>query len=251
MPLCRTALHVQEGDPQRLHALRTPHVGARGAGSRVIAGSPRPGHDRSRGEELAAAESGIACRPPSDGEGASVVAQRAGAPPPSGLLVSGIIPPLADPYFQRQETGVDLRSGLFPGQTAVLTHGAQTETAPAEQGGTGKTQLAAEFMHALRGVRAVDVLIWISAVNRESVVAGFARAAETVGAGNPEPGAEAAATALLSWLARTDRPWALVIDDLADLSDLRGLWPSGPAGQVVITTRLPAAAFSSWAAAGP
>jgi tetratricopeptide (TPR) repeat protein len=179
-----------------------------------------------------------------------VVAQRAGAPPPSGLLVSGIIPPLADPYFQRQETGVDLRSGLFPGQTAVLTHGAQTETAPAEQGGTGKTQLASEFMHALRGVRAVDVLIWISAVNRESVVAGFAQAAEMVGAGHPEPGAEAAATSLLSWLARTDRPWALVIDDLSDLSDLRGLWPSGPAGQVVITTRLPAAAFSSWAAAG-
>ncbi len=179
-----------------------------------------------------------------------MVAQRAGAPPPSGLLVSGIIPPLADPYFQRKETGVDLRSGLFPGQVAVLTHGAQNEGAPAEQGGTGKTQLAAEFMHALRGLRAVDVLIWISAVNRESVVAGFARAGETVGAGNPEPGAQAAATALLSWLARTDRPWALVIDDLADLSDLRGLWPSGPAGQVVITTRLPAAAFSSWAA-GP
>ena len=43
-----------------------------------------------------------------------MVAQRAGAPPPSRLLVSGIIPPLADPYFQRSETGADLRSGLFP-----------------------------------------------------------------------------------------------------------------------------------------
>ncbi|MGH3149764.1 MAG: tetratricopeptide repeat protein [Streptosporangiaceae bacterium] len=177
-----------------------------------------------------------------------MVAQRAGAPPPSGLLVSGIIPPLADPYFQRQETGVDLRSGLFPGQIAVLTHGEQSEAAPAEQGGTGKTQLAAEFMHALRGSQAVEILIWISALNRESVVAGLAQAAELVGAGNSEADAEAAATALMSWLARTDRPWALVIDDLADLADLRGLWPSGPAGRVVITTRLPAAGFGSWAA---
>ena len=172
-----------------------------------------------------------------------MVAQRAGAPPPSGLVVSGIIPPLADPYFQRSETGADLRSGLFPGQTAVLTHGAETEAAPAAQGGTGKTQLAAEFMHTLRAGRAVEVLIWVSALSRESVLTGFAQAAELVGAADPQAGAEAAATALMTWLARTDRPWALVIDDLADLADLRGLWPAGPAGQVVITTRLPGAAF--------
>ena len=52
-----------------------------------------------------------------------MVAQRAGAPPPSGLLVSGIIPPLVDAYLQRLETGVDLKAGLFPGETVVLTHG--------------------------------------------------------------------------------------------------------------------------------
>ena len=174
-----------------------------------------------------------------------MVAQRAGAPPPPRLLVSGVIPPLADPYFQRPETGVDLRSGLSPGQTAVLTHGTETEAAPAAQGGTGKTQLAAEFMHMLRTVRAVEVLIWVSALSRESVITGFAQAAEMVGASDPEAGAEAAATALMAWLARANRPWAVVIDDLADLADLRGLWPGGPAGRVVITTRLPGAAFAA------
>ena len=88
---------------------------------------------------------------------------------------SGIIPPLADAYFQRLETGVDLKSGLFPGETVVLTHGEETEAAPAAQGGTGKTQLAVEFTHALRNARAVDVLVWVTAATRESVIAGFAR----------------------------------------------------------------------------
>ena len=67
-----------------------------------------------------------------------MVAQRAGAPPPSEMLVSGIIPPLADSYFQRLETGIDLKAGLFPGETVVLTHGEETETAPAAQGGPAR-----------------------------------------------------------------------------------------------------------------
>jgi tetratricopeptide (TPR) repeat protein len=35
----------------------------------------------------------------------------------------------------------------------------------------------------------------------------------------------------------------LILDDLASLADLEDLWPAGPAGQVVITTGLPDAAF--------
>jgi tetratricopeptide (TPR) repeat protein len=176
-----------------------------------------------------------------------VVAQRAGAPPPAEMLVSGIVPPLADAYFQRLETGTDLKSGLFPGETVVLTHGEETESAPAAQGGTGKTQLAVEFTRALRAERAVDVLIWVSAVSREAIVAEFAQAASAVGAGDPDTDAADAAARFAAWLARTERRWALILDDLADLADLDGLWPAGPNGQVVITTRLPGAAFSAGA----
>jgi tetratricopeptide (TPR) repeat protein len=181
-----------------------------------------------------------------------VVAQRAGAPPPPEPLVSGIIPPLADSYFQRMETGIDLKAGLFPGETVVLTHGEETESAPAAQGGTGKTQLAVEFTHALRNTGAVDVLVWISASSRDAVSAGFARAASAVGAGDPDADAQDAAGRFSAWLARTDRRWALILDDLADLADLDRRWPAGPNGQIVITTRLPAAAFGlgAHAAAG-
>jgi hypothetical protein len=184
-----------------------------------------------------------------------VVAQRAGAQPPPEILVSGIIPPLVDAYFQRLETGIDLKAGLFPGETVVLTHGEETETAPAAQGGTGKTQLAVEFTQALRNARAVEVLVWVTASSRDTVCGGFARAAGAVGAvGAVDPDADArdAAARFTAWLARTERRWALILDDVADLADLDGLWPAGPNGQIVITTRLPAAAFGvgAHAAAG-
>ena len=123
--------------------------------------------------------------------------------------------------------------------------------APAAQGGTGKTQLAVEFAHAMWNTRAVEILVWVTAASRESVITGFAQAANTVDASQPDEGAETAAARFVSWLARTRRPWALIIDDLAELSDLEELWPAGASGRVLITTRLPATAFEGAAFEGP
>ena len=175
-----------------------------------------------------------------------MVAERAGTPPHSQVKLSGIVPPLADFFHQRPETGLDLRAGLYPGDIVVLTHGEETAVAPGPQGGTGKTQLAVAFTHALWGSRAVDALIWVSATSRESIVTGFAQAARTVGAADETLPAEAAAGRLIGWLAHTRRPWALILDDLASLADLENFWPAGPAGQVVITTRLPEVVFRGW-----
>ena len=215
-----------------------------------------------------------------------MVAQRAGAPPPSPVLLSGIVPPLADSYYQRPETGLALRNGLYPGDTVVLTHGEETALAPAAQGGTGKTQLAVAYARALWSLRAVEVLVWVTATNRDAIITGYAEAAGMVGAtgavgaagaagaagvfgatgavgptgvfgatgaadhGAPagagyHSGAEAAADGFVAWMARTMRPWALVMDDLSDPGDLADLWPAGPAGQVVITTRRPGEALSA------
>ena len=38
-----------------------------------------------------------------------MVAQQAGTSTHPGILLSGIVPPLADPYYTRAETGPDLR----------------------------------------------------------------------------------------------------------------------------------------------
>jgi tetratricopeptide (TPR) repeat protein len=157
--------------------------------------------------------------------------------------MSGPIPPLAESFHQRPETGLDLRAGLYPGDIVVLTHGEDTAATPAAQGGTGKTQIAVAFSHALWGARAVDALVWVPATSREAIVAGFARAARTVGAADQALPAEAAAGRFTGWLAHTRRRWALILDDLASLADLEDLWPAGLAGQVVITTGLPAATF--------
>jgi hypothetical protein len=102
----------------------------------------------------------------------------------------------------------------------VLTHGEETAAAPAAQGGTGKTQIAVAFSHALWGARAVDALVWVPATSREAIVAGFAQAARTVGAADQALPAEAGAGRFAGWLAHTRRPWALILDDLASLTDL-------------------------------
>jgi tetratricopeptide (TPR) repeat protein len=156
---------------------------------------------------------------------------------------SGPVPPLAACFNTRPETG--LARTLRPGGTAVLTQpappGAAGDHSVAAPGGTGKTQLAAAI--ALSAWRAgdVDLLAWVQAGSRDAILSGYAEAlaaAEIPGA-RANPGA--AAARLLSWLSETTRPWLVVLDDVTDARDLDGLWPSGPAGLVLVTTRLPAA----------
>ena len=174
-----------------------------------------------------------------------MVAQQPGTSTHPGILLSGIVPPLADPYDTRTETGPDLASSLQAGETVVLVHGEESDVAPATQGGTGKTQLAVEFAHAMWNGRLVEVLVWVTATNADAVLTGFAQAADMVDAGLASGGAEAAAARFVSWLARTERPWALIMDDLNDVADLQQLWPGGASGRTLITTRLPAESFEA------
>jgi tetratricopeptide (TPR) repeat protein len=168
-------------------------------------------------------------------------------------VLSGNVPPLAEGYFTRSETGSDLTAGFRPGLVTVLTDG---EPAVAGQGGTGKTQLAVAFAHAVWDAGAAEVLVWVTGNSRDGIVSGFAQAAVTLGvtatAGGSGPAAESAANSgevaagdFVTWLASTRRPWLVIIDDLTQVTDLDGVWPAGPAGQVLITTRLPEAALGS------
>jgi tetratricopeptide (TPR) repeat protein len=164
---------------------------------------------------------------------AIVGAQRAAA-----TVLSGVVPPLADTYFPRLETGFGLTEGLRPGETIVL---ARAEGGGPDQGaeGTGKTQLAVGFAHAAWSAGAVDLLAWVPASSRESIVASYAMAAGALDAGHPGEIADVAARRFIDWLSRTPRRWAVILDDLTSPADLEGLWPRGSTGQVVVTTRLP------------
>jgi tetratricopeptide (TPR) repeat protein len=152
------------------------------------------------------------------------------------------VPPLAEPFYTRLETGFGLAEEPRPGETIVLVPAAADTAGDywAARGpcGTGKTQLAVGFAHAMWNARAVDLLVWVPARNRTAIVASFAQAAADLDADHPDETADAAAKRFLSWLSRTQLRWAVVLDDVTSGADLDGLWPKGETGQVVVTTRL-------------
>jgi len=77
-----------------------------------------------------------------------------------------------------------------------------------------------------------------------AIVSGYAQAATELGVavGQGEP----AAGRFLTWLAGTDRRWLVVLDDLSDPADVRGLWPPHrSSGRVLVTTRRRDAALST------
>jgi tetratricopeptide (TPR) repeat protein len=159
-----------------------------------------------------------------------------------GLVVwpvrSGAMPPLADGFSARPETAPGLSTALVPGAAAVLVPAASAdETAPDWLGSCGKTQLAVHFAESLWQARAVDLLVWVVATNRASVMSGYLEAAALAIGTDPAGNAESVAARFTSWLGETSRSWLVVLDDLSDATDLEGLWPAGPAGRVLITTR--------------
>jgi hypothetical protein len=164
-------------------------------------------------------------------------AQRAGAP-----LLSGSVPPLAPFYHARQETGFGLANGLRPGTTTLLV------PALPGAGGTGKTQLAVGFTHAMWSTRSVDLIVWISAGSRTAIIAGYARAATDLELLTSQEAAAATADQVaerfLGWLHNADRRWTVVLDGVSSRVDIDGLWPQGPAGQVIVTSRLRESEFT-------
>jgi len=155
-------------------------------------------------------------------------------------IFSGAVPQLAVGHIDRPETGPGLPDSLSRGETMVLTDGDDEHARTrgfGGLGGTGKTHLAVAAAQALREAQAVDLLVWVPAGSRAAIVTSYAHAAGQVGATPGNQDAESAARQLLDWLAETIRPWLVVLDGLADPEDLDGLWPRGPAGRTLVTTR--------------
>jgi tetratricopeptide (TPR) repeat protein len=149
------------------------------------------------------------------------------------------MPPLAAGFTARPETAGDLAERLAPGAVVALV------PAPEAERGTrgwpcGKTQLAVHAAESLCRSGHVDLVAWVTASSRASVLSGYAEAAAGRGLDDAD-GTELAAGRLLRWLAATSKSWLLVLDDVQDAADLDGLWPAGPAGRVLVTAADPAA----------
>jgi tetratricopeptide (TPR) repeat protein len=153
-------------------------------------------------------------------------------------VFSGIAPFLADDYMRRPETGKGPWDALHPGRTVILGPGGDPGTPASSYGGTGKTQLAAAFATKLWTAGELDLLVWLYAGSRDSIMTGYAQALADIRVAALPGKPEAAAARFLTWLAGTGRRWLVVLDDLAEPADAERLWPQGPGGQVLVTTRL-------------
>ncbi|HEY5394722.1 MAG TPA: tetratricopeptide repeat protein [Trebonia sp.] len=169
----------------------------------------------------------------------------AGAEPvrsPSWPVRSGTVPAIADGYIDRLETAPDLAAALPPGTMAALvSHRAadpgQTAGSTARDWlrSSGKTQIAAALAESLWRSRELDLLVWIDASSRASVLSGYAAATALVTGRGQATSCESVAAQFLSWLAETSHSWLIVLDDLTDEADLDGLCPAGPAGRTLVT----------------
>jgi tetratricopeptide (TPR) repeat protein len=148
---------------------------------------------------------------------------------------AGMVPPVADAFTARADSVPGVEAMLVPGAVVALVPG---EEAGGNPGGwaqsCGKTQLASYLTEVIWAARGVDFFAWVTASSRASVLSGYAEAAACLGLDHGGD-AESVAARFAGWLAGTARRWLLVLDDLRDVADLDGLWPSGPAGRVLIT----------------
>ncbi|MEU2134912.1 tetratricopeptide repeat protein, partial [Streptomyces sp. NPDC018352] len=174
----------------------------------------------------------------------TLIVQRAPREPASWPHQVGVIPSEARSFQHRAEAD-RLRAAVDGGGTAVLC---QVLTG---MGGVGKTQLAADYARAAWDEGGLDVLVWVTASGRSSVVSAYAQAGVELCQADPDDPEQAART-FLAWLAPKpgQRPcrWLIVLDDVTDPGDLvvnpddpgnrYSLWPpASPHGRTLLTTR--------------
>jgi tetratricopeptide (TPR) repeat protein len=158
------------------------------------------------------------------------------------------MPSLADGFSARPETAPGLAGTLVPGATVALVPAREARQAgeteqpgnagtgsPDWLGSSGKTQLAVYTAESIWRAGEADLLLWLDASSRASVLSGFVEAAAAT-ASDHLGDAESVAGSFVEWLGETSRSWLIVLDDLRDTEDLNGLWPTGQAGRVLITT---------------
>ncbi|MFJ3547525.1 tetratricopeptide repeat protein [Streptomyces sp. NPDC090114] len=111
-------------------------------------------------------------------------------------------------------------------------------------GGVGKSQLAASVARHLRDQElsvkgGLDVLVWVKATDPDQIISAYAEAAGQLMLSVSSDDSMAAARAFLNWLARTERRWLVVLDDITDPEDVGEWWPDGGAANawVLATTR--------------
>lgn len=161
-------------------------------------------------------------------------------PADPGPTWTGVAPALADGFVGRPEIGRAAEAALVPGATVALVSDRAVAGHRNWRDASGKTQLAGWLGTSLWQAGTVHTVVWVTATSRASVLSTYAEAAVATGI-TPSGAGESVAARFAGWLRETERPWLVVLDDLADASLMERLWPQGPCGRVLITTTHPAA----------
>src|SRR5215469_4714992 len=138
-------------------------------------------------------------------------AMNAGSPWP---IRSGTVPALADGFSTRLETAPGLAAALPAGAAVALVPDraaapaafpgpAAAPDAPDWLRSSGKTQLAVVFAESLWQSGGIDLLVWIEATSRASVLSGYAAATTAVTGRGQASSCESVAAQFLSWLGET------------------------------------------------
>ena len=139
---------------------------------------------------------------------------------------SDLVPPLARGFSVRHESVPGLDRVLVPGGAVVF---AQAAKAPGWQAATGKPQLAVCAAQSLRWPGGLDLVAWVTAASRVSVLSGYAEAAALLGLDRTGD-----AEVVAAWPRSAPRRWLVVLGDLRDPAALEGLWPAGASGRLLI-----------------
>jgi tetratricopeptide (TPR) repeat protein len=149
----------------------------------------------------------------------------------------GDVPPLAEGFTDRPDTARGIVDALVPGAAVALVPGSPFAEGPQNWlGACGKTQIAVIIAETLWRSGAIDMLIWINATSRASVLSGFIEASVAASGIEPTGTAESIVARFVSWLGTTSQQWLVVLDDLSDAVDLEGLWPEGASGRLLATS---------------
>ena len=153
----------------------------------------------------------------------------------------GEVPPLAEGFTERPDTARGIPDALVPGSVIALVPGSTFAEGPQNWlGACGKTQIAVLLAESLWQSGAIDILVWISATSRSSVLTGYVAASVAATGIEPTGTAESVAARFVGWLGETSRLWLVVLDDLLETTDLDGLWPRGATGRLLVSTNWPA-----------
>jgi tetratricopeptide (TPR) repeat protein len=163
--------------------------------------------------------------------------QSQAAPPPPRPFIG--VPPRIASFTGRAEELDRLDAILMQDKPAAVTQASVGRAAVQGMGGVGKTSLAVEYAHRLRGLYAG--VCWCPAETRTGVLSALAGLAEPLRLQTADKAnVEKAATAVLNRLAEQRATWLLVYDSVASPDDIADLLPSSGA-RVLITSR-----FSDW-----